>query len=77
MMDRREHRRQKALDFVVAYSVGPTKLGHATAPELMALRARWLGVAAASVEAALQNRADEEGSGPLFAALKFQKEHFA
>lgn len=63
-------REEKRLDFALAYQAGPSKLTAFSTEALIAARARWWGLSIAAVEAALQQRIDEEGCAPVFAALK-------
>jgi hypothetical protein len=65
--------RCKAVDYMLAYSTGPEKLGHIPSVDLHAARLRWQQFARStnlfSLEVAYRNRIDEEGCGAVFGAL--------
>lgn len=63
----------RTLDYMLAYSAGPAKLGAISSADLAAARERWTHLSTytqlASIEKAMQTRIDEEGCGAFFAAV--------
>lgn len=59
---------QKAIDYAVAYSAGPKKLGHLPSGEIASAAAR---ISSLAIERSLEDRIDEEGCGAFFAAAKY------
>jgi hypothetical protein len=67
---------QKALDYMLFYSAGPQKMDVFSSQDLQSARARYtaVNVDMASLEAALHNRADEEGCSAVLAAITYPNE---